>query len=395
MHSGVATTYSLPEMTGWRVAGAGVTGDGGEEVGSGGSPGAGTGEEGPGVGPGQIGSGCQRTGELREGGAPTRGGGATMIDLPRYDDLPAAPDGGRSGWGVFGPDDSVGLCNLQGPDQVVAAAALVRRGAVFPLDAPLDAFSPPLATGRGSPRHTVLHRPGTAGFDDLLDNFYLQASSQWDSLAHVGYAPDAFYNGATEDDILAGRRNTIEHWARRGIVGRAVLLDLVRARADAGRPYHPGEPVAFGVEDLELARARAGVELRPGDIILLHTGFAQWYQEQPDDVKLSLPRHLTTAGVDRTEDVARYLWDTHASAIAADNFAVEVWPPDRSPDAGPFGFLHRMLIGQFGMALGELWWLKDLADDCDADGVSEAFLVSAPLHHVGGIGSPPNAIAIK
>ena len=80
-------------------------------------------------------------------------------------------------------------------------------------------------------------------------------------------------------------------------------------------------------------------------------------------------------------------------AVASDTFAVEVFPPDfaeRRP-----GFLHRMLIGQFGMALGELWWTEDLAADCAADGVYEVFLVSAPLHARGGIGSPPNALAIK
>ena len=61
----------------------------------------------------------------------------------------------------------------------------------------------------------------------------------------------------------------------------------------------------------------------------------------------------------------------------------------------PFGFLHRVLIGQFGMALGELWSLDDLAADCVEDGVHEFFLTSAPLNVPGGIGSPPNALAIK
>ena len=48
-----------------------------------------------------------------------------------------------------------------------------------------------------------------------------------------------------------------------------------------------------------------------------------------------------------------------------------------------------MLIGQFGMALGELWWLKALADDCAADGVHESFLVSAPLNAQVGSGRRP------
>ena len=47
------------------------------------------------------------------------------------------------------------------------------------------------------------------------------------------------------------------------------------------------------------------------------------------------------------------------------------------------------------MALGELWHLDDLAADCDQDGVCEFFLASAPLNVRGGIGSPPNALALK
>jgi hypothetical protein len=42
---------------------------------------------------------------LATGADPTR-------CMPAYDELPAAPRGGRSGWGVFGTSDSVGLLNL-------------------------------------------------------------------------------------------------------------------------------------------------------------------------------------------------------------------------------------------------------------------------------------------
>jgi hypothetical protein len=47
------------------------------------------------------------------------------------------------------------------------------------------------------------------------------------------------------------------------------------------------------------------------------------------------------------------------------------------------------------MVLGELWWLSDLADDCAANGVYEAFLVSAPMNAPRGIGSTANAVAIR
>jgi len=318
-----------------------------------------------------------------------------MTELPSYADLPPAPHGGRSAWGLFGPDDNLGLVNLMTPARIAAAARLVRRGQLFCLDLPLGSISPALAAFRGTPRHHVLHPPGTAGFDDVYDNFYPQAGSQWDSLAHVGYEPDQMYNGATEREILAGTRNTIEHWARHGMAGRAVLLDAERALRDAGRPYNPGVNVELDVEDLELARRQAGVEFAPGDTILLHTGFAAWYLEQPGQVKARLHGNPATPGVAHTEAMCEYLWNSHAAAIASDTFAVESFPPDRGAQAHPFGFLHNMLIGQLGMALGELWWLADLAQDCAADGIYEMFLVSAPMNATGGIGSPANAVAIK
>jgi hypothetical protein len=111
-------------------------------------------------------------------------------------------------------------------DRVLAASRLVRKGAIFPLDLPFGSIAPALAKNRGVPRHSVLHRPSSGSFDDVYDNFYPQASSQWDSLAHVGYAPGQFYNGATEEDIQTGSRNTIEHWSRHGIAGRALARAL-------------------------------------------------------------------------------------------------------------------------------------------------------------------------
>jgi len=58
-------------------------------------------------------------------------------------------------------------------------------------------------------------------------------------------------------------------------------------------------------------------------------------------------------------------------------------------------FLHFWLIPCLGMTIGELWWLDDLADACAADGRWIFQLVSAPLNVRGGVGSPPNALAIK
>ena len=311
----------------------------------------------------------------------------------RYDDLPPAGSGGRSGWPSAGDAArDLGSIARQTPQTIAAAADLIRDGRLFSLNAPIDAFGHE-QWGRTLVRHDVVHPAGTLFFDDLLDRFALQGSSQWDSLAHVGYADGQWFGGATEDDVRSGRRNTIEHWARRGIAGRGVLLDMQGLWAARGRALEPFAPVHFTVEDLEAARVRSGLEFRSGDVLLLHIGFAAAFAELSADERTAM--ELTSPGLAHDESICRYLWDHGFSAVASDNLAVEAFPADFSEAAAPFGAMHRMLIGQLGLALGELWWLAGLVDDCRADGRWEMFLTSAPLNVPGGIGSPANALAIK
>lgn len=313
------------------------------------------------------------------------------MTLPRYRELPPADGGTRSAWHLFGPDDGAGLINLLTPDRVAEAARCIVTGDTFALTARAGLIDPPLFA-RGGARRTTLELREETFFDDVHDNVYPQSGSQWDSLAHVAFRADEFYNGATAEDIRAGRRNGIEHWGSRGIAGRGVLLDLTSAVQ--GRD--PSQSQALTVADLEAARERSGVEYRTGDILFLRTGFLEHHIAQPDGhrKRQAVRSTLTAAGIEHSEAMAEYLWNAHVCAVVADNPAVEVWPPDERPEAWPFGFLHHVLIGQFGMALGELWWLKDLAEACARYDRYEFFIASAPLDAVGGIGSPANAVAI-
>jgi sugar/nucleoside kinase (ribokinase family)/kynurenine formamidase len=316
--------------------------------------------------------------------------------LPGFDELALGGEGEPSPWFLFGRSDSAGLISLQTPERVRAASRLVVTGEVFSLNAPADVIDPPFF-GRGRLRHTVFAADDDSAFDDWLDAYYPQAASQWDSLAHVGYRKGTFYNGAGLDDVVTGHRNTIEHWARRGIAGRAVLLDVEAVLGGAGIGFDPGSSRAITVAELEAARMTAGVELQPGDMLLLHTGYLAWYLGLGVEAREQLagPGQLRAVGLEHSAAMARYLWDAHVAAVAADNPALEVWPPDTRNSAWPFGFLHRALIGAFGMAVGELWALADLAAACRADGRYEMLITSAPLHVRGGIGSPANALAIR
>lgn len=318
------------------------------------------------------------------------------MNLPHYDELPLARYGGRSGWGLFGPRDDLGLMNLITPSVTAAAARLVGTGEVFSLNAPVDLFDPPLY-GRSPLVVETKQLLGGQALDEIYNGFNPQASSQWDALAHAAYADDMFYNGATLNDVLQGGRNTIDHWARKGIATRGVLLDLQDTAAASGSPYPPGSAHAFTVDELERARRAAGVEYKAGDVILLRTGFIDWYTSLPisERARLAEAKNLRACGIEHSEEMARYLWNTHAVAVASDGPSLEVWPMDRSDEAAPFGALHRVLIGLFGMGIGELWSLDDLAASCRADGRYEFLLTSAPLNTRNGVGSPANALALR
>ena len=192
------------------------------------------------------------------------------------------------------------------------------------------------------------------------------------------------------------RRNTIGFWAERGVAGRGVLIDAETALGGAGAGFNPGSARQITVEELDAARAAAGIEWQPGDVLVLHTGFLAWHMAQDQAARETMAdaARLQAVGLAHNEDMARYLWNAHVSAIVADNPSVEVWPPDGREEAYPFGFLHRMLIGQFGIGLGELWWTGGLAQACRREGRYEFLFTAAPLNVPGGVGSPANALAI-
>jgi len=56
--------------------------------------------------------------------------------------------------------------------------------------------------------------------------------------------------------------------------------------------------------------------------------------------------------------------------------------------------LHQYFLALFGMPIGELWDLKALSEKCAELGRYSFLLTSAPLNVYGGIGSPPNALAV-
>jgi kynurenine formamidase len=325
-----------------------------------------------------------------------------IMKLPGYRDLPThrtAPD--RSAWGLFGDDDEIGTINLLTPAHVQKAAAEVRDGKVFSLNWDQELPDPPILGRKAMHHHIIDLKPGA---DDYYDSFYPQASSQWDALCHMPHPKHGYYNGRTQADITGrpGSRNGIEHWGRRGIVGRFVLADVVRYREAQGRPIRPGAPDPVTVDDLVGTLDRQGARLEEADILLVRMGWVGWYETLNADQRQGLAdagQDMATTGLSGEEDMAEWLWDTHIAAIGCDVPALEVLPsgPWNSPDPEEASkhYLHFRIIPLLGLAVGEMFVLDALADDCAADGRYAGQFTAAPFNKRGGADSTANALAIK
>jgi kynurenine formamidase len=305
-----------------------------------------------------------------------------------------------SNWGRWGTDDEIGTLNLIGPDQVRAAARHVVSGEVVSLGLPLDAFGPQPGQNSGTERHNPIHlvtekghEPSYRGDICAADDYIsmpLQASTQFDSLAHISY-DGLMYNGFSNRTITwQGARHCGIDKAFTGVVGRGVLLDVAR--------HHGVDCLAadhfISSQELQAVAAEQGVSFRSGDILLVRTGWVGRFQAGMSVAELwsgSPGLSLESASWLREHDIA---------AVCADNNSVEavISLPDgpASPcDPDQAWVFHMVAIRDMGLTLGELFDLEELGASCHRDGRYE-FLFSAPnLRVTGGIGSPLNPLALK
>jgi kynurenine formamidase len=316
-------------------------------------------------------------------------------ELIRRDDGPPG-----SSWGEFGTSDEKGSVNFMTPAGVANATKLVKRGDVFGLDYELGAFDPAPVPERYPPKHVIFGTHDDQR-DDYLDRFYLQGSSQIDGLRHRRHSQHGFYNGVDSNRVRVGTRDLgINRWADHGIVGRGVLIDVQRYLIGNGSrlDHESGQP--FSTELMNAAASSQGIHFIPGDILLIRTGWAGYFLNQlSSGIDPDYVRGVTASpGLIQSHETLAWLWDHRFTLVAADNVALEAMPV---VDSSPFhsdtdgGMMHQQLIALLGLAIGELWRLDQLAEDCAHDGVYEFMVVSKPLNLVGGVGSPANAIAIK
>lgn len=311
--------------------------------------------------------------------------------LPSYDELPRDElIGYAHAWDVFGPGDDLGTLNLLSDGAVLASLSEARSGRRVGLTLEASALDPPLY-GRAPLAHTLIQSNRNI-WDDKLDDLYPQAASQWDGFRHVRARELGFWGGLTADPPELGDRLGIEHFAKRGIIGRGVLLDVNRHLSATTGDYHPLAEIAVGADLLQETADAQGVEIRQGDILCVRFGWLRAYRALDAEARAayaSAGQQSSFAGLAAEESMARALWDHHVAAVACDNPGAEV-----SPGNAATGSLHRRLIPMLGVVIGELLDFEELAEAC-IERQSWSFLFTAvPLNVAGAVGSPANAVAV-
>ena len=319
----------------------------------------------------------------------------TSRAFPSYSELPpVGPDDEHSSWQLFGPDDEFGCLNFITPEKVVMAAREVDIGQVVNLNLPIGVPQAQFWTSRTPAVHHHEVRGNIR--DDSVDSFQMQGSTQWDGFRHQRYREFGYYGGRQESDLDDKGQIGIQSWAQRGIVSRGVLADVAGYLEYQGTPLAPDRRMPIGATLIERTLLEQGTKLAAGDILLVRTGWLEWYLGLDNEVRETLSTELNAdrskvqlPGIDPSRATAGWLWDNQIAAVAVDNPTFETLPYRKEE-----GWAHNRLLPLLGMPIGELWKLDDLATTC-ARLSRYTFLLSAPpLNLRGAAGSPANAYAV-
>jgi len=140
--------------------------------------------------------------------------------------------------------------------------------------------------------------------------------------------------------------------------------------------------------------AADNVVVEPGDMLLLHTGFAtrvlEW-NKNPDPVKI----HTMSSYLDaRDPALLDWIAESQISALVADNYAVEgLVGRDRDESRHSLLPIHHLCLFRLGVPLGEMWYLHELAAWLREHDRSRFLLTAPPLRLPGIVGSPLTPIA--
>ncbi|WP_027872777.1 cyclase family protein [Spongiibacter marinus] len=301
----------------------------------------------------------------------------------------AERDVGISPWGAT---DEIGQLNTMNARQ--RAAIFMRLTSQRIYDLSVDYYiGMPSWQAAGDPHYRLwmTHTPDGNVIDDPLEqgerknrqvsysgsaiSMYSHTGTHIDALSHFGLN-GKIWNGFSAAKYLGDRG-----WQRGGvekfppIIARGVMLDIAALHQQAMLP----DGYRITKDDIVASLARQGLQLHPGDVVLLRTGRMQRYEraaaymDSPPGLGLEAAKYLAE--------------DAGVMVVGADNLSLEAFPSELDSDYVP---VHTYLLAQRGVPIIELAYLEELAKDR----VYEFAFIAAGLRLRGADAAPLRPIAI-
>jgi kynurenine formamidase len=216
---------------------------------------------------------------------------------------------------------------------------------------------------------------GSAAADLLTTGCHV--GTHVDALAHVSHQGQLYGGVDAAEAQSSGGFAVLGIHELQPFVGRGVLLDL---------PTLLGMEICDGgheisVAELEGAVAHQGTPIRPGDAVLVRSGWGAHF----NDPEVYRGNDTGVPGVG--EAGARWLADQGAALAGADTLAFECLPAGQGHGLLP---AHRVLLVERGINIIEALDLDGLA----AAGVHEFVFVLAHLNIYGATGAPVRPLAL-
>jgi len=299
----------------------------------------------------------------------------------------------------FGPDDQTGATNRVTPQVTKAAAAEIQEGKTISMTNRLVDGVPLFGTRFTK---TVLTATGLVPGAALGENGLTYMEDTWLSQSHVGTHLDGmghigkwdcYYNQTpmgkyvNQNNMTRLGLENLKSFATRG-----VIVDLVRVYQAANklktnaacRKPCLDKGTVISQADLEAGLKMYNVTLREGDMVFLHTGWVDLFEQFPAQNALY---NSGEAGIG--VDAAKWLAAQKVIAVGADNWAVEVIPFER-PEL--VFAVHQTLITDNGIHIIENVKTDDIAEEAQKTGRATFFVnMSVPK----AVGMTGNFVAIN
>lgn len=286
-----------------------------------------------------------------------------------------------SNWGRWGDDDERGAYNLITPQKRLEAVKLVWEG--ISVSMARDVEKEKAADNPNPFQHSMnnvgLNNPGQFVSDTYAVSYHGYAHSHMDSLCHMAYNGKS-YNGFPQADVTAdGAPKLAVSNYKEGIFTRGVLMDI--ARLKGVESLEPGTPIY--PKDLDAWEKKAGVKVKPGDVVLIRTG--RWALRDNQG-----PWAASEKSAGLHASCAKWLKDRDAAILGSDA-ASDVMPSGVEGVRQP---IHQLVLVAMGMPIFDNLDLEAVGKQAARLKRWEFLVTAAPMAVGEGTGSPFNPIAM-